>query len=100
MGCVFEDSTHPTPVARSLSLSLAITSMSRSSRSVIAIGYVLVLAVLIFDALLVFTSLRTIVHSNDQVEQSRMVIAGLEHALSLLKDADPGQPSYLLTGSE
>ena len=95
---VFEVRTVKQP--RPLPVSLAIPFMSRSSRTVIAAGYVLALAVLIVDALLVFASLRTIVYSNDQVARSRMAIAGLEHALSLLKDAETGQRGYLLTGRD
>ena len=72
--------------------------MSRIPRHAITIGYLLVLAVLAIDALLVTASLGTIVRSNGQVGRSRDVVAGLEHALSLLKDAETGQRGYLLTG--
>jgi PAS domain S-box-containing protein len=74
--------------------------MNRSSRQIITIGYLLALVVLTVDSLLVVTSLDTITRSNGKVDQSRMVIAELERALSFLKDAETGQRGYLLTNRD
>src|SRR5947208_3041223 len=74
--------------------------MSRISRTIVALGYLLVLAILLIDAALVYASLMTITRNNRQVDRAREVIAELERTLSLLKDAERGQRGYLLTGRE
>jgi PAS domain S-box-containing protein len=61
------------------------------------IGYLLALAVLSFDALLVASSLGTILEGNRQVIHCRQVLFELERVISLLKDAETGQRGYLLT---
>ena len=43
--------------------------MIRSSRPLIALGYLATLGVLVLDALLVYASVRTIVESNAHVDQ-------------------------------
>ena len=69
-------------------------------RTLIAIGYLMVLAVLIVDAVLVSSSLKTIARSNRLVDHTHRVLAELEHALSVLKDAETGQRGYLLTSRD
>ena len=72
--------------------------MPRISRHAITIGYLLALAVLAVDGVLVATSLRTIAHTSEQANRSRDFIAELDRSLSMLKDAETGQRGYLLTG--
>ena len=74
--------------------------MGRFSRTIVAIGYLLVLIVLAIDAGLVYSRLMTITRSNRLVDHSRQVINQLERALSILKDAETGQRGYLLTGRD
>ena len=64
--------------------------MGRFSRTIVAIGYLLVLTVLAIDAMLVYSSLMTITRSNRLVDHSREVVLQLERVLSLLKDAETG----------
>jgi PAS domain S-box-containing protein len=74
--------------------------MSRISRHAITIGYLLALAVLVADALLVGSSLSTILRANARVDLGRRVDLDLERVLSMLKDAETGQRGYLLTRQE
>ena len=74
--------------------------MRRASRHATTIGYLLALAVLAVDALLVASSLRTIDRGHRQVARCRQALFELERVLSLLKDAETGQRGYLLTGRE
>lgn len=74
--------------------------MSRTLRSVVSVGYWIVLAILVIDALLVYTSLRTIARSNDRVDQTRQALAEIGRTLTALINAETGQRGYLLTGRE
>ena len=74
--------------------------MSRTLRSVVSVGYWIVLAILVIDALLVYTSLRTITRSNDRVDQTRQAIAEIGRTLTALINAETGQRGYLLTGRD
>jgi PAS domain S-box-containing protein len=74
--------------------------MGRFSRTMVAIGSVLVLTVLGINAALVYSSLATISRCNRLVDHSRQVILQLERSLSILKDAETGQRGYLLTGRD
>jgi PAS domain S-box-containing protein len=74
--------------------------MRRIYRYTSIIGYLLAVAVLAVDALLVASSLRAILEGNHQVIHCRQVLLELDRVLSLLKDAETGQRGYLLTERE
>jgi PAS domain S-box-containing protein len=74
--------------------------MGQTLRTIVFVGYVLVLATLAIDAGLVYSSVLTIAQSYRQVDQTRQVIVALERILSALKDAETGQRGYILTGRE
>ncbi len=71
--------------------------MIRFSRRLISFFFVVALAILVVDSVLVYRSLSTIAKTHREVDESRMVLAELERTLSLLKDAETGQRGYLLT---
>jgi PAS domain S-box-containing protein len=64
----------------------------------LSFGYALVLAILLADAALTVSNLRTIAESEGRVGHSRELIVEIDRSLSLLKDAETGQRGYLLTG--
>src|SRR5689334_1430507 len=76
------------------------SSMSRRTRTLFNIGYLLVLAALVGNGLLTLVNLRTIDESDRWIDHTREVVIELERALSTLKDAETGQRGYLLTGDE
>src|SRR3954452_8961505 len=74
--------------------------MSRTTRSLFNIGYVVVLAILAANGVVTLLNLRTIDESNRWIDHTREVVIQLEKALSTLKDAETGQRGYLLTGDD
>ncbi|MDR3638355.1 MAG: PAS domain S-box protein, partial [Isosphaeraceae bacterium] len=74
--------------------------MKRFTRAIASTGPWLFLGILVIDAVLVYSSLRTVHASNSRVDDSRQFITELERTLSVLKDAETGQRGYLLTGRE
>ncbi len=74
--------------------------MRRISQYASTIGYLLALAVLAIDALLVASSMGAILEGNRRVSHCRNVLLVLERVLSLVKDAETGQRGYLLTERE
>ena len=74
--------------------------MGRASRSIVAVGPLLLLTVLAIDCVVVYTSLATIARANGMVDHTWRVISELERVLSFLKDAETGQRGYLLTGRD
>src|SRR3954466_12020588 len=74
--------------------------MSRATRMLFNVGYVLVLAALAADGVVTLLNLRTIERSNRRIDHTREVVIELERALSTLKDAETGQRGYLLTGDD
>ena len=74
--------------------------MFRIPRSFVALGPLIVLAVLAIDAVLVGTCLLAIVGGNTEVERDLRTLALLDESLSILKDAESGQRGFLLTGRE
>ncbi len=68
------------------------------SKTISGLGVWVAAAVLVANGVLTSVNLRTIVANNGRVDHTRKVIASLEHAQSILKDAETGQRGYLLTG--
>jgi PAS domain S-box-containing protein len=71
-----------------------------AARNVISAGFCLVLAILGGGAVATYANFRTISESGRRVDHARRVVVGIEHALSVLKDAETGQRGYLLTGKD
>ena len=66
----------------------------------LVVGYALVFAILIVNAVATFWNLRMIAENSRAVAQTHEVIVGLDAVLSNLRDAETGQRGYLLTGDE
>jgi CHASE3 domain sensor protein len=60
--------------------------------------FVLLALLLIADASLAYTNLRTLVENERRVDQSQVVLTTLEGVLSSLTNAETGQRGYLITG--
>src|SRR5713101_4483074 len=66
----------------------------------IAAGFGLALAILVVIGALSYWSTAKLIETNRWVTHTHEVLANLESLLSLLKDAETGQRSYLLTGED
>jgi len=62
------------------------------------IGYSLSLLLLIASAVASYSSINTLLHSQELVDRTNTVIKKLEQVISIVKDAETGQRGYLLTG--
>jgi PAS domain S-box-containing protein len=74
--------------------------MTRFARKIVPFFFLVALAILIVDSLLVYRSLDTIARTHREVDESRIILNELEASLSILKDAETGQRGFLLTGNE
>src|SRR6201995_1026320 len=62
------------------------------------IGFGLSLLILIVSSIASYSSIQNLLTSSHWVDHTDSVITRLETALSTLKDAEPGQRGFLLTG--
>jgi signal transduction histidine kinase/CheY-like chemotaxis protein/CHASE3 domain sensor protein len=66
----------------------------------ILIGFGVSLLLLIISSVASYTSIRNLLNSSGQVNNTNLLIKELESILSALKDAETGQRGFLLTGEE
>lgn len=64
------------------------------------IGYSFSLVLLLGSAIASYISISNLVHNNDLVDHTNLVIKKLENTISILKDAETGQRGYLLTNDD
>lgn len=66
----------------------------------VAGGFGLALAILILIGVVSYQNTRILITTSNQVKKTQEQITSLEDLLSLIKDAETGQQSYILTGEE
>lgn len=64
----------------------------------IQLGFGLSLLILIATSVASYVSIRNLIYSSQQVNQTNNVLQKLENVISFVKDAETGQRGYLLTG--
>ncbi len=70
------------------------------TRTIISIGFGVILAALIIDALFSYRALQALIANNQRVLASADLLRELELTLSSMKDAETGSRGYLITGQE
>ena len=74
--------------------------MNSSFKRNLLLLYGISFVLLIISAIASYTSIKSLLNSQEQVTHTNLVISKLENVISVLKDAETGQRGYLLSGQE
>ena len=66
----------------------------------IGAGFAVGLVIIVAIGVSAYVSTQRLIEENRRVTHTHEVIEGLEHVLSVLKDAETGQRGFILTGEE